>query len=197
MMSMAANSFLSEIINVHGISSPTEILEILRKKIIGLLRQEKNQSRDGMDISLLVIDKEKRRLRFAGAFNPVYMLRKGNETPHEKAQQLRSTNDQTLWSLPANRFPVGMLSGQGHEAFTEIVLDLHPEDCFLMFTDGFADQFGGEKGKKLKSNAMQDIFFTTPYSELMKTFENTFNNWKGMHEQVDDVCILGFTIREI
>jgi serine phosphatase RsbU (regulator of sigma subunit) len=197
MMSMAANSFLSEIINVHGISSPTEILEILRKKIIGLLRQEKNQSRDGMDISLLVIDKEKRRLRFAGAFNPVYMLRKGNETPHEKAQQLRSTNDQTLWSLPANRFPVGMLSEQGHEAFTEIVLDLHPEDCFLMFTDGFADQFGGEKGKKLKSNAMQDIFFTTPYSELMKTFENTFNNWKGMHEQVDDVCILGFTIREI
>lgn len=196
MMSMAAHSFFNEIIHVHGTESPAEILEALRDKIIQLLRQEKNQSRDGMDISLLVLDRKKQEIRFSGAFNPAYVLKSGQDSPHERAQFLRGSKDQSLWSLPADRFPVGMLRDEQRDAFTEMSLSMKVGDMYFLFTDGYADQFGGEKGKKLKNQALQDIFLHTSYPEMPEKLENVFKEWKGMNEQVDDVCILGFRISE-
>ncbi len=194
MMSMAAHSFFNEIINEHHITSASEILEVLRIKIIRLLRQDRGQSRDGMDISLLVIDPAKAQITFAGAYNPVYLLKSVKTPPHEEAILLKEKEDRFLWSLPANRFPVGMFRENVHDAFREITISMESGDCFLMFTDGFADQFGGEKGKKLKYSTLQEIFIHQPYPELKNTIETTFHHWKGDLEQVDDVCILGFRI---
>ncbi|MEY4110637.1 MAG: hypothetical protein RLZZ46_992 [Bacteroidota bacterium] len=194
LMSMAANSFLNEIINVQGLSSPSSILEVMREKIIQLLRQDKNQTRDGMDIALLVIDHETGMVQFSGAYNPAYLLRKGKEKPHEDLNKLKSDDDMSLWSLPANRFPVGKLHDDRHETFVEISFPFRDDDIFLMFTDGFADQFGGEKGKKLKYATLQNLLFSVPLSALPASIEFAFSSWKGNLEQVDDLCILGFKI---
>jgi tetratricopeptide (TPR) repeat protein len=148
-MSMLGIGFLNEIIIENGISDPGEILNQLRIKIVkALTRDVDNTTKDGMDISLCVWDKNANSVSYAGANNPLWIIR--NRTIEEPERVKRKTDDTnsslTLYEIAPDKMPIGFQLAHPPD-FTTQKTTLHPNDLIILFTDGFADQFGGEKGK--------------------------------------------------
>lgn len=186
LMSMIGNSLLNEIVIENKILQPDEILNRLRDKLIKALEQKgESQNRDGMDIALCVWDKNNNTLQYAGANNPVWIIRKNNEL-----------KDYELIELKPDKMPVGLHAGET-KPFNVQTLNLNSEDTIYAFTDGFADQFGGEKGKKYKYKNFQALLMANADKSMQEQSEiikNEFYIWKGNLEQIDDVCIVGISV---
>ncbi|MCX6295523.1 MAG: SpoIIE family protein phosphatase, partial [Bacteroidetes bacterium] len=180
-MSMIGNAFLNEIINEIGITTPSVILDELRKKIIFSLKQTgaDGENKDGMDISLLTFDRDNRCVEFAGANNPLWKI-----------------SNMTLEETKGNKQPIGMYSGD-IIPFTNHTIELKKGDSLYIFTDGFADQFGGENGKKLKYKKIQEMLLSNnniSMKEQEKYMNEFMNKWKGDLEQVDDILFIGIKV---
>jgi serine phosphatase RsbU (regulator of sigma subunit) len=178
-MSLIGNTFLNEIVNTKGITQPAEILNELRAQVIHSLKQSGGENKDGMDISILTFDDKKNTVDYAGANNPLWLIRNGECIEYK-----------------ANKQPVGFYVGEP-SPFTNHSIQFEKGDSFYIFTDGFADQFGGEKGKKFKYQNLKN-FLVDINSQQMPEQERLllerFNEWKGRHDQVDDVCIIGIRV---
>lgn len=180
-MSMLGCSFLNEIIIEKKILEPAEILNNLREKIIYSLKQSENvgENKDGMDIVLIRIHKNKKELVYAAANNEFYIIR----------------NHEILY-LKANKQPVGFYQNE-KIPFTQHRIELNKDDRIYTFTDGFPDQFGGHKGKKLKYKYFEELILKNhllPFHEQNKNYTTFLNNWKGDLEQNDDICVIGIKI---
>jgi len=180
-MSMIGNAFLNAIVNKEGITSPAEILNALRKAIVSSLKQEDGQNKDGMDIALLSFDEQLSQVKYAGAHNPLWIIGRDDEGMI------------ALKEIKASKQPVGMYQGEV-VPFNETIIQLKKGDTLYIFTDGYADQFGGEKGKKFRYKKLQELLLSIydkpmPGQEIILLEE--FNKWKGELEQVDDVCLIG------
>lgn len=180
-MSMIGNTFLHQIINERGLTKPDEILNELRAKVIRALNQkgEGVNRKDGMDMAICVFDKAAMTLEFAGANNPLFMVVDGQPREYK-----------------ADKQPVGYFEGK-EQPFTSHLIQVKPGDCFYILSDGYADQFGGPKGKKFKYKQLYDLLVREskkPMSEQKKILVSTFDDWKGNLEQVDDVCFVGARI---
>lgn len=199
LMSMLGNSFLNEIVNEYHIYNPAEILDLLRLKIIKTLRQRETNTKDGMDIAICVINNEKREINFAGAFNPAYItssVQDQNENKYDTYQN-EFVPDKKLIMLPADRFPVGIVEGQNNDMFTSKVYNYNPGDCLYLFSDGLADQFGGPQGKKYKTKQLKDLLLKVSRYDMdfqKLSISDDFENWKGKHEQVDDILMIGIRL---
>ncbi len=184
-MSMLGVSLLNEIINEHDLTEPALILSRLRKKVITALRQKglSGEQQDGMDMTICVIDKEQMTLQYAAANHAFYLIRK-KETGFE------------LEEYNGDKQPVGIF-GSDLKPFKQHSISLKPNDVIYTFTDGFADQFGGPKGKKFKYKQLKELLLSVQHLSL-KEQENVvkqkFASWKGNLEQVDDVCLIGIKI---
>ncbi|MFI5151095.1 MAG: tetratricopeptide repeat protein [Bacteroidia bacterium] len=182
-MSMIGNAFLNEIVNEKGITAPALILSELREMIISSLKQKESNNKDGMDISLLMIDEQQHIIRFAGANNPIW----------------RNTNEEgkpCLKEYKASKQPIGQGGGE-QLPFEEHSIPYCKGDWFYLFTDGYADQFGGPRGKKFKYKPFQDLLLlnASQNSNVQKLkLEEAFDNWKQGFEQVDDVLVIGIQI---
>jgi len=180
-MSMLGITLLNEIVNKHEINSASTILDLLRQNVISALRQtgDKDKTKDGMDISLCVIEKNLASLQYAGAYNSLYLIR----------------NNQ-LSEYKADRMPIG-IHINAKENFTNNKIDILKNDLFYLFSDGYSDQIGGEKLRKFQSlnfkNLLVEISNLSP-TEQKENLENTLEKYRGKHEQVDDVMVLGFKI---
>lgn len=179
-MSMIGNAFLNEIINEKAITSPELILNELRHMVIHSLKQTgaDGESRDGMDIAILTIDDKKNIVEYAGANNPLWYLKEG---------------DTALTEIKADKRPIGYFRGQGLP-FTLHIIPFKKGDSFYIFTDGYADQFGGQKGKKFKYSQLKEQILSIQnksMSEQENILLDTFNKWKGHLEQIDDVLVIG------
>ncbi len=199
LMSMLGNSFLNEIVNEYNIYNPADILDLLRLKVIKTLRQRETNTKDGMDISICVLNTELREINYAGAFNPVYITSDVNEnaTSGFEVYQNEFVPNKYLKILPADRFPVGIVEGQFNDMFTNKKYHYHPGDCLYMFSDGIADQFGGSQGKKYKTKQLKDLLLKISKYDMeyqMLNISDDFENWKGMHEQVDDILMIGIKL---
>jgi serine phosphatase RsbU (regulator of sigma subunit) len=175
---MLGLTFLHEIVNKDGIVQANEILHRLRSYIIRALsaKDDQSETRDGMDLSLVVFDPEKQGLEFAGAYNPVVLVREGE-----------------LIVYKGDKMPIGTHFGEAGP-FTNHRIELKNRDMVYMFSDGFQDQFGGEKGSKYKSKHLYNFLRTigTETVEVqLSRLEQEFVNWKGSEEQVDDVLVIG------
>lgn len=185
-MSMLGISFLNEIVVERGILDAKEILTHLRDRIIKALIQKKGEikQRDGMDIALCVWNKNTNILEFAGANNPLWIITKNNEGTNELIE-----------TKPA-KIPVGQF-GDDLEEFTKSTIQLKNGDMIYTFSDGFADQFGGPNGKKLRyanfKNMLLGIANLTGIQQKTILAEK-FKDWKGSLEQIDDVCVIGIRI---
>lgn len=181
LMSMLGITFLNEIVNKNPNIHANEILNELRVHIISSLRQtgSAGESRDGLDIALCIINHEKKELEYAGANNPLYLIRDG---------QLNETK--------ADRMPIG-IHRRAKESFQNHVITLKDNDLIYIFSDGFIDQFGGEDGRKFLSNNFKKLLIEN-YSKSMYdqriVVEKVFEDWKGDRKQLDDILVIGFKI---
>jgi serine phosphatase RsbU (regulator of sigma subunit)/Tfp pilus assembly protein PilF len=180
-MSLLNISYLNEAIIEKRIDAPDKILDHVRSQIIQSLNPEgsENEGRDGMDATLCVYDFKGMWLRFSAANNPLWLYR-NNE----------------IKEFGADKMPVGMYHGE-QKPFTQQTIGLRKGDIVYTFTDGFADQFGGEKGKKFKYKNLQQLLLNNankPMLEQKQILENTLKDWQGNMEQVDDILIVGIRV---
>ena len=177
-MSMIGNTFLHEIINERGITEPAEILNQLRAKVI-LALSSRDARKDGMDMAICSLDEKNMILQYAGANNPLYLVR----------------NNEVLEYRP-DKQPVGYMP-ERDGPFTNHRIEVKPGDKAYVFSDGYADQFGGPKGKKFKYKQLRELLVEIsdkPMAEQKQILNERFVEWKGDIEQIDDVCLVGVTI---
>ncbi|MCU0471864.1 MAG: YfiR/HmsC family protein [Bacteroidales bacterium] len=176
-MSMLGVTMLNEIVNGKHILVPDQIIEHLRQGVIKSLNQvaDEDSVKDGMDISVCVVDFSENTLLYAGANNPLYVVR-GGELVHYRADKMPA-------SIHYRMLP-----------FTLHKIDLHKGDSFYIFSDGFADQFGGPVQKKFMSMKLKETLVAMAGQPMLKQGERLneiFEGWRGESPQVDDVTLLG------
>ncbi len=219
-MSMLGISQLNEIMAAHDDPIPGEVLTELRKRVVEELSSgnRKEGAKDGMDAALVKIPLQdpgsqtpsSRRIQFAGANNPLYVVKKGiaNEDPSSLLEDLSGPSDLTgLEIQPFKKTPDGFeVKGDkmavGYEpdtaeAFTTVELEVPSGAMLYLFSDGYADQFGGPKGKKFRYGPFKELLarvHTLPPEEQKAELDRVFEEWKENQEQIDDVCVIGIRI---
>ncbi len=195
-MSMLGSALLNEIVNKEYITHPGVILRHLRKEVIRSLHQKGHtgELKDGMDITLCVIDFEKMKLQFSGANNPLYLIR-NKSCPELNTGSPTTSGSHTLYDIRGDRMPISIHESMNDFKVNEI--DLEPGDILYLFSDGYADQFGGQAEKKLSYRTFRNMLLdnaSSPMAEQKMNLERAFIDWKGNHNQVDDVLVVGIRV---
>ncbi|MCW3084674.1 MAG: protein serine/threonine phosphatase [Bacteroidetes bacterium] len=184
-MSIVGFNALNQAINEYRLLQPGDVLNKMNRLLADTLHaSDKEKSvQDGMDISLCLIDPQQKMLQFAGAFNSLWIVR-----------------NKELIEYKANKFPVGgsdAFEQTGEQVFTNNELSLTSGDCIYMFTDGYADQFGGPEGKKFKHKNLKELLLGIQdknIKEQQQALTDKQEEWRGNLEQVDDILIIGVRI---
>lgn len=181
LMSMIGNTILNQIILEEGIVAPDEILNNLHVGVRRALKQDMGgDTRDGMDLSLIVIDEKKQSIQYAGANRNLWIIR-----------------DKMLLETKADKFPIAGSQEEVTRRFHAHTIAVQKNDVIYLTTDGYADQFGGERGKKFMVKQLSRILMEIhqqPMKEQFNVLDHKFKTWKGNHEQVDDVLVIGIRI---
>ncbi|HRB38123.1 MAG TPA: tetratricopeptide repeat protein, partial [Bacteroidia bacterium] len=179
-MSMIGTSLINHLVNEKNITNPAVILDELNEGIINSLKQRQGDSNDGMDIGLCSIDFKENKLLFAGANRPLWLFR-----------------NEEIKVIKPDKFPIGGMQVDHKNKYTAHSIDLLPNDTIYIFSDGYSDQFGGEQGKKMMSKRFKQylqVMQHLPMDKQKEQLEQLFNSWKGNHEQVDDVLVVGIRV---
>ncbi|MDP1802741.1 MAG: tetratricopeptide repeat protein [Bacteroidota bacterium] len=179
MVSVVCSNALTRSVNEFNLTDPGEILDKTTELVLDTFSKSVGQVKDGMDISLLCIDKKNKIIAWSGANNPLWYLENGN----------------IINELKPNKQPIGR--SDDPQPFVTHTLSSAVGRTFYLITDGYADQFGGAEGKKLKSKNFKNLLSsisTLSLDEQATIVLQNFNIWKGTYEQVDDVCVIGIRI---
>ncbi len=175
-MSMLGVAFLNEITAGSDTLSPNIILNKLRDKVLKELGKT-GETKDGMDISLMRMNLATRKIQWSGANNSLYLMKNGIKV------------------IPADKQPIGYYPTM--KPFTNHIVAAEPDSMYYLYSDGYASQFGGPKGKKFKTTQLKKLLLSIhdkPMKEQKKILKETFLKWKGKLEQVDDVLIIGVKV---
>ena len=190
-VSFIGNDLLNQIINEQGVENPGKILTLLNRGMKNVFTREgaEQQAQDGMDAAFCCLNTaangnvsgiaRKQILEFAGANNPLILIQNG------KLKQIRG-----------DKTPIGGETAENYN-FTNHRIEVHKGDTFYLFSDGYQDQFGGTKNKKFMIKRLMELLlsvYTKPMREQKEILSQTIDQWKGEHEQVDDICIIGVRI---
>ena len=179
-MSLVGANGLNSAVNEHKLSNPGHILDDLNKYASESLNKSNDDSvRDGMDITLCAINKKQMKLRFAGAYNPLYLIR-----------------DNELEIVKTSKFAIGSFR-PGEENFETFEMDIKVGDKIYIFSDGYPDQFGGKKGKKFMYRKFKELLLSTINESMenqKKLLDQTIESWRGDLEQVDDILVFGVEV---
>ena len=187
-MSMLGIAFLNEIVNkitenehIYSLQA-NEILNQLRSYVIESLRQtgKKDEAKDGIDIAICILDLKSNKLQYAGAHNPLIIIR-----------------EHQILQIKADRMPVSFRKN-AKESFTNHEIEIKPEDRIYMYSDGFPDQIGGKKGMKYMSRKFKELLLSIHREDFTKQkeiLEQTFTEWKGDYAQLDDILVAAFKPR--
>lgn len=181
-MSIVGYNILHRAVNEYAATAPGIILDELSKGVSETLHQKSHETatKDAMDITLCSIDFNKRELEFAGAFNPLYILR-----------------DNIIQEYKADKFPIGMFVGDEMKNFTNNKVGLKKGDIVYLFSDGYSDQFGGPHGKKFMAKQFKSVLLgiqNIPMQDQRQFLDKTIEDWRGNEEQVDDILVIGIRI---
>ena len=182
-MSMLGIAFLDEVIGMNPSISSNELLNQLRENVILSLRQtgQEGQSKDGMDITLIIADWDKKELEYSGANNPLYLVRNSYLTEYK-----------------ADKMPIGVHIKKDPFSIHHIPFSLG--DSIYLFSDGYADQFGGPSGKKFKYKSLKELLVkisNQPMAEQGIILNQSIEEWKGNMPQLDDIIISGIHFGQI
>jgi len=198
-MSMLGITMLNGLIGDKCFDAPGAVLEQLRIKIKEMLVQEGNvkDQKDGMDMVIAILDTSTRMLHFAGANNPLYVIRNKELLNGNNLDSYLSTEneDYQLFELKGDKQPIGVHWEETR--FTNHTITLQKEDTFYIFSDGFVDQFGGENRKKFKSVNFKKLLLSIqkePMEKQGEVLQQTYDTWRGDHEQIDDVSVFGIRV---
>jgi ligand-binding sensor domain-containing protein/serine phosphatase RsbU (regulator of sigma subunit) len=176
-MSFIGYTSLNKIVIEQGIYQPSSILNRLNEEVAHTLHQKgEDIVNDGMDISLVAYDPAARQLEYAGAFNPLVLIRKGE-----------------ILETKADRFAIGRATGT-EKKFTNHTISLEKNDTIYMYSDGYGDQFGGPEGKKFKTSNLKELFVSIQDKNMeqqREVLDITLEKWRRGHEQIDDILVMG------
>jgi serine phosphatase RsbU (regulator of sigma subunit) len=183
-MSIIGNNALNSAVREEGLTTPSLILDSLNRGVSSTLTLQADIDevgiKDGMDIALVTIDRKNKQLQYAGAYNPLYIIRDGK-----------------LLETKGDKFPIGLSIDDKLRLFTNHTFDLIEGDMIYIFSDGYPDQFGGPQGKKFKYDQFRSLLFDihqlSPRKQL-KQINTRFDEWMGDLVQLDDVLIIGMRI---
>jgi len=176
MVSVVCNNALNRSVREHGLTDPGKILDKTREIVVAEFEKSDEEVQDGMDIALCSLEGNK--LHYAGAHNPLWIIRSGE-----------------IIETKANKQPIGKFDNP--LPYTTHTFDLQKGDAIYIFSDGYVDQFGGQKGKKFKTRAYRKLLLSIQdrHMEDQKIIiDDSFETWKGNLEQIDDVCVIGVRI---
>ena len=180
-MSLIGNDILNETVNARNIHKPNEILHSLHTGVVNALNQEATDNRDGMDMTLCVIDKEKKQVHFAGAKNELIYIQ-----------------NEKIFQLKGDKMPIGGERLDVERPFHKQTINTTVPTTFYMFSDGFQDQFGGEKGRKYMKKRFREFLVEIhkqPFDEQERILRLEFKAWLGIdYLQIDDVLVIGFKL---
>lgn len=179
LISMIGSNILNELVNKEGLTEPAAILQDMNRKMKRLLQNSESgaTANDGMDLSLCSIDLSARVLHFAGAHRPLIFVRNG-----------------MLHEVKGSHVSIGGFSDFDAE-FEEHRIDIEAGDAFYIFSDGYADQFGGPNNRKYLNRNFKELLLSTsnlPMAEQHKAVVNEHRNWRNTNEQIDDILVIGF-----
>jgi tetratricopeptide (TPR) repeat protein len=178
MVSVVCSNALNRAVKEFHLTDTGEILNKTRQLVLETFEKNSSQVSDGMDISLLSINKTKKEIQWSGAYNPLWYILDGE-----------------MIQIKADKQPIGKT--ENPTSFTTQTIQYIDNTTFYLFTDGFADQFGGPEGKKIKQKAFSDLLIKhhkRNSADQLEIIQSTFSDWKGELEQVDDVCVIGIRI---
>ncbi len=176
MVSVVCNNSLNRSVREYKLENPGQILDKTRELVIQEFEKSEGDVRDGMDIALCTI--KGLELHYAGAYNPLWIIRNGE-----------------LVETKANKQPIGKYDHA--TTFSSHQIQLENNDTIYLFSDGYADQFGGAKGKKLKAKAFRELLLSIQdlsMSSQKEYLDSFFEKWRGDLEQIDDVCVIGIRV---
>lgn len=181
-MTIMANDFLNEIVNTQKVTMPDRILYELDQKLIDTLRKQspEEEVNDGLDIAIITLDIEKNQLYFAGAKNPLYWVQNGE-----------------IKQIAGSKFPIGGSTQYSYKFFELKKINIQTGDSFYLASDGFQDQFGGEKGKKYLKSRFRELLHKLsgqPMATQATTLEETLVQWQGIEQQTDDILVIGLKV---
>ncbi|MFN8117058.1 MAG: tetratricopeptide repeat protein [Bacteroidia bacterium] len=182
LISIVNYNLLNKAVLEKDLNNPADILNYVNQQLTVALHQTFQESsvKDGMDIALCVLNTKTLELHYAGANNPIYIIQ-----------------NMELVQLNADKFPVGAFVDEQVQSFTSKQIQLQKNDLIYLFSDGYADQFGGDKGKKFKYKQLKEVLVENqnlPMKQQLLIIEERFVSWKGKLEQVDDVLVIGIRV---
>lgn len=180
-MSLIGNTLLNQLVYEKQIRRPDVLLNELHTGIVKSLKQEETNNTDGMDIALCMIDKSRPVLEFAGAKNSLLYIQ-----------------DNTMHEVKGDVFSIGGLRQEGSRSFTRHTVDISKPTCFYLYSDGYTDQFGGERGLKFMNRNFKELLFKIykhPMHEQHRILNETLMRWQDKkYKQIDDILVIGVKI---
>lgn len=182
-MSIVGFNQLNHAVNVRKARKASVILDVLNDGVISTLNENKGESsiKDGMDMTLCILDLEAKKAEFAGANNPLMLVR-----------------DKQSVKIKADRFPIGAFDGNKPQHFRNNEFDLQEGDCIYLASDGYADQFGGPDNKKFMSRRFEEFLVEIsplPMNEQKEMLVKRLRSWMGKNDQVDDILVIGIRVK--
>jgi serine phosphatase RsbU (regulator of sigma subunit) len=177
MVSVVCVNSLNRAVREFGLKDPAQILDMTRSLVIKEFEKSEEEVKDGMDISLCALDPNSKTLKWAGANNPLWVIRK---------------DSQEIEEIKADKQPIGKYASA--TPFTAHSLTLNQGDTIYLFSDGYPDQFGGDRGKKYKSGKFKKTLLSIasqPLERQKELLDQEFESWRQDIEQIDDVCVIG------
>ncbi|HYG53171.1 MAG TPA: tetratricopeptide repeat protein [Flavobacteriales bacterium] len=178
LVSVVCSNALNRAVKEFRFTNPGQILDKVRELVMETFEKSGSEVKDGMDVSLCSLNKKTGELQWAGANNPLLII-------HPDKKEV----------ISPDKMPVGKHATMGN--FTTHTIKLTGKESIYLYTDGFADQFGGEKGKKFKASNMLELIFSIKDKSMSQQnilLNTAFEKWRGSYEQVDDVCVMGIKI---
>ena len=213
LVSVVCSNALNRAVREYNIIQPSLILDKVSELVVQDFSKDENEEvQDGMDASLCSLNVKTGKLEWAGANNPLWIVAPSQPSPKGREQGIPNSSDSTsnlesaeksllrgdlegLIEVKPDKQPIGKFENK--KPFTNHSIQLQKGDTIYMFTDGYADQFGGEKGKKYSKKALRELVLSVAHLTLQQQREALYNahlQWRGTNEQVDDICIIGVRV---
>ena len=182
LMSVIGFNGLIQGVQKENVNTPAELLSFLDEYVNDVLRQTHDESgvKDSMDLAVCTINYQTKELMYAGAYNPLYYVKK-NE----------------IFEIKADKLPIGVNTDGVVDIYTNHTVQLETGDTAYIFSDGYADQFGGPKNKKFKYRQLKDIILSVqdkPMKKQGEILKNTLVQWQGQEDQIDDILVMGIKV---